>query len=314
LRNIRQLTFGGQNAEAYFSTDGRRLIFQATREGRRCDQIYTMTVAGSDIRMVSTGKGVTTCGFFFPDRPRLLYSSTHLSGPDCLRRPDRSGGYAWALYPEYEIYSADLHGGNLVRLTHSPGYDAEAAISPDGQRVIFTSLRGGDLDLYLTDADGGNVRRVTDRLGYEGGALFSWSGKYIVYRAHLPRSRMEVRAYEANLARNFFRPTWLEIFLMDADGGNVRQVTDLGAASFAVAMHPNDRQIIFSSNLTDPRRRDFALCLVNMDGTGLELVTHAETFASFPMFSPDGKRLVFTSSRNAKGPREFNIFIADWIG
>jgi len=209
-----------------------------------------MTVDGSDIRMVSTGKGVTTCGFFFPDRSRLLYSSTHLSGPDCLRRPDRSGGYAWALYPEYEIYSADLHGGNLVRLTYSPGYDTEAAISPDGQRVIFTSLRGGDLDLYL----------------------------------------------------------------MDADGGNVRQVTDVGAASFAVAMHPSDRQIIFSSNLTDPRRRDFALCLVNVDGTGLELVTHAATFASFPMFSPDGKRLVFTSNRNAKGPREFNIFIADWIG
>ena len=312
LRNLRQLTFGGQNAEAYFSADGRRLIFQSTRDGRACDQIHTMHADGTDVRLVSTGQGVTTCGFFFPDRPRLLYASTHLGGAACPPRPAPAGGYAWALHPDYEIFSADLDGGNVVRLTHNPGYDAEAAVSPDGKRIVFTSLRGGDLDLYLMDADGGNVRRLTTDYGYDGGPFFSWSGKHIVYRAFHPRTEAERARYTADLAQNLFRPTWLELFLMNADGAGRRQVTQLGAASFAPFSHPDDRRIIFASNVHDPAGRSFALYLVNVDGTGLERITFAETFASFPMFSADGRRLVFASNRGAARPREFNVFLADW--
>jgi TolB protein len=312
LRNLRQLTFEGQNAEAYFSADGTRLIFQSTRDGRACDQMYTMRADGSEVRLVSTGQGATTCGFFFPDRPRLIYASTHLGGAACPPRPDRAGGYAWALHPDYEIFAADLDGGNLTRLTHNPGYDAEGVVSPDGRHIVFTSLREGDLDMYLMDAEGGNVRRLTTDYGYDGGPFFSWSGRSIVYRAFHPRTDAERAGYAADLARNLFRPTWLELFLMNADGTGRRQVTDLGAASFAPFLHPDERRIIFASNLDDPARRSFALYLVAVDGQGLERVTFAETFASFPMFTADGRRLVFASNRGAAGPREFNIFLADW--
>jgi len=313
LRNLRRLTAGGQNAEAYFSADGTRLIFQSTRDGRACDQMYTMRADGSDVRLVSTGQGATTCGYFFPDRPRLLYASTHLGGAACPPRADRSAGYAWNLHPDYEIFSADLDGGNLIRLTHNPGYDAEAAVSPDGRHIVFTSLREGDLDLYMMDADGANVRRLTTEYGYDGGPFFSWSGRHIVYRAFHPRTEAERARYAADLAVNLFRPTWLELFLMNADGTGARQVTGLRAASFAPFLHPDDGRIIFSSNVHDPSGRSFALHLVKSDGTGLERITFAGTFASFPMFSADGRRLVFASNRDAAGPHEFNIFLADWV-
>ncbi|MBI3076324.1 MAG: PD40 domain-containing protein [Deltaproteobacteria bacterium] len=312
LAKLRQLTFGGQNAEAYFSADGRRLIFQSTRDGRRCDQIYTMALDGSDLRLVSTGQGATTCGLFFPDRPRFLYASTHLGSPDCPPRPDPRQGYAWALHPAYDLFSANLDGSGLTRLTETPGYDAEGAVSPDGRHIVFTSMRDGDPEIYVMDADGRRPRRLTHAVGYDGGAFFSPDGTMIVYRAFHPRTEAERQAYAADLARNVFRPTWLEIFVMDADGRNQRQVTHLGAASFAPYLHLNGRQVIFASNAHDPRGRGFALYLVNLDGSGLERVTFAEGFASFPMFSPDGRTLVFTSTRHASAPREFNIFIADW--
>lgn len=313
LTNIRQLTFGGQNAEAYFSRDGQRLIFQSTPDGRRCDQIYTMKIDGSDVRMVSTGRGVTTCSFFFPDQTRFIYASTHLAGSDCPLRPDFSRGYVWALHPGYDIFSADLDGGTLVRLTDNPGYDAEGVVSPDGRRIVFTSLREGNLELYLMDAEGGNVRPLTRAKGYNGGPFFSWSGRFIAYRAYHPKTEAEIREFDQNLARNLFRPTWLELFVMDADGSHNRQVTNLGAASFAPFMHVNDRQIIFSSNLDDPARRSFDLYLVSVDGTDLERVTYTGGFNSFPMFSKDGQKLVWASSRNARVPHEFNIFVADWV-
>lgn len=313
LKNIRQLTFGGQNAEAYFSADGRRLIFQATRDGFQCDQIFTMDINGNNIRLVSTGKGRTTCAFFFPDRPRILYASTHLGDPECPPRPDMSQGYVWPIYPTYDLFSADLDGSRLVRLTDTWGYDAEGAVSPDGKRIVFTSMRDGDLDLYTMDADGKDIKRLTHEKGYDGGAFFSYDGRFIVYRAYHPKTQEELRAYEDLLKMHLVRPSRMELFLMDADGRNKRQVTDNGAANFAPFLHPNGRQIIFASNLHDPTGRTFALYLINTDGTGLERVTYAEHFASFPMFSPDGGKLVFTSSRNARAPREMNIFIADWV-
>jgi Tol biopolymer transport system component len=313
LANLRQLTFGGQNAEAYFDWTGTRLIFQATRSPFGCDQIFTMGVDGSDVRLVSTGRGRTTCSFFFPDGRRFIYASTHLGSPECPPRPDYSKGYVWPIYPTYEIFAADLEGGALRRLTDHPGYDAEGAVSPGGSRIVFTSLREGNLDLYLMDADGSHVRRLTDRTGYNGGPFFSWDSRAIVFRAAYPETRSEIEEFETLLKQSLVRPRRLEIFLMRPDGTGLRQVTRIGAASFAPFMRPNGEQIIFSSNLHDPTGRTFALYLVNVDGSGLERVTHADSFASFPMFSRDGTRLVFCGNRNASAPRDLNVFIADWI-
>lgn len=312
LANLRQLTSGGQNAEAYFDWTGTRLVFQSTRPPFGCDQIFTMREDGSDVRLVSTGTGRTTCAFFFPDGRRLIYASTHLADPACPPPPDRSRGYVWPIYPGYEIFAADADGENLTRLTRNEGYDAEGAVSPDGRRVVFTSLREGDLDLYLMDADGSNVRRLTGAPGYDGGPFFSWDGRFIVFRAHRPETTAELGEYRALLRQSLVRGQRLEIFVMKADGTGVARVTRNGAANFAPFMHPNGSQIIFSSNLHDPAGRSFALYLVNVDGSGLERVTWADGFASFPMFSRDGTKLVFCGSRGAAAPRELNVFVADW--
>lgn len=313
LRNVRQLTFGGQNAEAYFSSDGRRLTFQSTRDPFQCDQIFTMNIDGTDVQLISTGQGRTTCSFFFPGRSRLIYSSTHLAGSACPPKPDYSRGYVWPIYPSYDIFSVNLDGSQLTRLTDTPGYDAEASISPDGRRIVFTSIRDGDLELYTMAADGSDVKRLTHARGYDGGPFFSYDGTKIVYRAYHPKTEAEIREYEELLTQGLTRPSRMEIFVMSADGSNQRQITNNGAANFAPFLHPNGRQIIFSSNLHDPSRRTFALYLVSIDGSGLEQVTYGDTFASFPMFSPDGTKLVFASHRNRKLPGEMNIFIADWV-
>jgi TolB protein len=312
LANVRQLTFGGQNAEAYWDATGARLIFQSTRPPYGCDQMFTMAADGSELRLVSTGTGRTTCGFFFPDGRRIIYASTHLGGAACPPPPDRSRGYVWPLFPTWEIFSADADGANIRRLTDNDAYDAEGAISPDGRRIVFTSLRDGDLDLYLMDADGGNVRRLTDTPGYDGGAFFSWDGRFIVFRASRPEAGAELDEYRALLRQNLVRPKQLDIYLMKADGTDLKRVTRLTGANFAPFMHPNGRQIIFASNHHDASGRTFALYLVNLDGSGLERVTWADGFASFPMFTRDGKRLVFCSSRDGAAPRDLNVFVADW--
>jgi len=312
LGNLRRLTAGGQNAEAYWDATGTRLIFQSTRPPHGCDQMFTMRADGNEQKLLSSGAGRTTCGFFFPDGRRVIYASTHLGGGACPAPPDRSQGYVWPLYASWDIFAADADGGNLQRLTDNDTYDAECAVSPDGRRIVFTSLREGDLDLYLMDADGGNVRRLTDTPGYDGGPFFSWDGRLIVFRASRPEGREELEDYHALLARGLVRPRRLDIYLMNADGTGVRRVTRLAGANFAPFLHPNSRQIIFSSNLHDPSGRSFALYLVNVDGSGLERVTWAEGFASFPMFTRDGKRLVFCSGRGAAAPRDLDVFVADW--
>jgi TolB protein len=313
LQNLKQLTFGGQNAEAYFSFDGTRLIFQSTRPPFECDQIFSMNIDGSDVKLLNSGKGRTTCGFFFPDSKRFIYASTHWAGDVCPPAPDQSQGYVWPIYPTYEIFSANLDGSGLTRLTKNPGYDAEGTISPDGKKIVFTSMRPSDLDIYTMNSDGTGIKRLTREKGYDGGPFFSWDGKTIVYRAYHPKTKEEVKEYESLLAQNLIKPTRAEIFTMSADGSNKRQVTHNGAANWAPFLHPNNRQIIFSSNLHDPERRSFSLYLINVDGTGLERVTYEARFDSFPMFSRDGNKLVFASTRNANGPREFNIFTADWV-
>lgn len=312
LSGLRRLTSGGQNAEAYWDATGTRLIFQSTRPPFGCDQIFTMRADGGEVRLISPGTGRTTCGFFFPDGRRLLYASTHLTEAACPAPPDRSQGYVWPLYPQWEIVSADADGGNVRRLTDNGVYDAEGAVSPDGRRIVFTSGRDGDLDLYLMDADGRNVQRLTGEPGYDGGAFFSWDGRFIVFRASRPETAAELEDYRALLRQHLVRPRRLDIYVMKADGTGLTRVTRLPGANFAPFMHPNNRQIIFSSNHEDPTGRAFALYLVNVDGSGLERVTWAESFASFPMFTRDARRLVFCSNRGATAPRDLDVFVADW--
>ena len=313
LRNLKQLTFGGENAEAYFSADGKQLIFQSTRDGRGCDQIYTMNVDGSNVKMISTGEGRTTCSYFYPGAQRVLYSSTHLGDKQCPPKPDFSRGYVWAVYPAFDIFTAKPDGSDLQQLTDAPGYDAEATITLDGKKIVFTSKRDGDLDIYTMDANGKNVRRLTDELGYDGGPFWSYDGKQIVYRAHHPQSGTDKADYIGLLRQDLIRPTVLEIWVMNADGSNKRQVTSNGKANFGPYFFPDGKRIIFSSNMDDARGRNFDLYKINTDGTGLERLTFNETFDGFPMFSPDGKKLVFASNRNAKSQGETNVFIADWI-
>jgi Tol biopolymer transport system component len=312
LANLRQLTFGGENAEAYFSFDGTRLVFQSTREGAACDQEFVMRTDGSGARRVSTGQGVVTCGYFFPDDSRIVYASTHESmGAACPPKPDRSQGYVWPLY-DYQLYTARSDGTDVRPLAPAPGsYNAEATISKDGW-IVFTSTRDGDLDLYKMRLDGSGLTRLTSTPGYDGGAFFSADGQRIVWRASRPAAGSELDDYRALLAQKLVRPSRLEIWVMNADGTGAHQVTSLGAASFAPFFHPDGRRIVFASNVRDPRGPNFDLYIVNDDGTGLERLTTYDGFDGFPMFSPDGRKLVFASNRNGKRVGETNVFIADW--
>lgn len=316
LRNVRQLTFGGENAEAYFSADDRSIIYQyhpgSLDNDATCDQIYIMDAEGKNRRMVSTGKGRTTCGYFFPNGKRILFASTHADLPSCPARPDYSKGYVWQVHKEYDLYTAKPDGSGLKRLTSTPGYDAEGTISRDG-KIAFTSQRDGDLDIYTMDGNGKNVKRLTDQVGYDGGPFWSPDGKQIVYRAHHPTEAAEIADFRSLLQNGLVRPLLMDLWLMNADGGNKRQITHLAGASFAPYMLPDEKRIIFSSNKENPRGPNFELYLINTDGTGLEQITSSGGFTAFSMFSHDGKRLIFISDRNAKQRGEFNVFVADWV-
>jgi Tol biopolymer transport system component len=313
LQNIKQITFGGENAEAYFSADGKQLVFQSTRDGRGCDQIYSMNIDGSNVKMISNGDGRTTCSYIFPGGKRVLYSSTHLADKQCPPKPDFSQGYVWAVYPGFDIFTAKPDGTDIKQLTTTPGYDAETTITLDGKKLVFTSMRSGDLDIYSMDANGKNVRRLTNELGYDGGPFWSYDGKQIVYRAFHPETEKQKTDYTNLLKQNLIRPTVLEIWVMDADGSNKRQVTRNGKANFGPYFFPDGKRIIFSSNMDDTRGRNFDLYKINVDGTGLERITFNTTFDGFPMFSPDGKKLVFASNRNAAKDGDTNVFVADWV-
>ncbi|MGH7538850.1 MAG: TolB family protein [Gemmatimonadales bacterium] len=312
LRNIRQLTFGGQNAEAYFSRSGRQLIFQRTPGDTGCDQQYVINTDGSGLHRVSSGYGRTTCGYFFAGDSRIFYAGTEHLGPACPPRPDFSRGYVWALY-DYDIYVADSSGAHAGRLIEHPGYDAEGTLSPDGRTIVFTSLRDGDLDIYTVHTDGTQLKRLTHTLGYDGGPFFSPDGRHIVYRAFHPMTTQDSADYRALLADHVVRPTQMDIWVMNADGSQQRRVTSLPGASFAPFYTPDGSRIIFASNHRNPRSRNFDLYLVNLDGGGLVQVTTSAEFDAFPMFSPDGRQLVWASNRHATAPGETNLFLADWI-
>jgi Tol biopolymer transport system component len=315
LKNVKQLTFGGENAEAYFSSDGKQLIFQSKRDNLGCDQIFRMNADGTGLKMVSNGEGRTTCSYFFKDRKRVIYASTHGGKKECPPNPDMSQGYVWAVYSDFDLYTSTPDGKDIKKLTNSPGYDAEATVSPDGKKIVFTSERSGDLELYSMDIDGKNIKQLTDAVGYDGGAFYSPDSKMIVYRRSTPTTPAEVARYKSLLSRHLIVPTTFEVWVMNADGTNKRKVTSLGAGSFAPYFTPDGKRIIFCTNYfaTDPRKRNFDLALIDLDGTGIERVTFNESFDGFPMFSPNGKKLVFASNRNAAKEGETNVFIADWV-
>ena len=314
LRNIRQLTFGGENAEAYFSFDGQRIVFQSTRGDADCDQQFTMNLDGSDLRMVSTGEGRTTCGYFTADG-RIIYASTHLGSPECPAEPDPSAGYVWPLYRSFDIFSANADGTGIARLTDADGYDAEGTVAPDGEKIVFTSTRDGDLEIYTMNIDGSEQTRLTFEKGYDGGPFFSPDSQWIVYRAGHPTESDDIAAYDDLISRDLVMPDDLEIWVMRADGSEKRQVTSFGGANWAPFFHPDGERIIFASDMDNenPRVPNFELYMIGIDGTGLERLTFDEAFDGFPIFSPDGSHLLFASNRFAVDEGNTNVFIADWV-
>lgn len=322
FKNIRQLTFGGDNAEAYWSYDGKYIVFQRTapKDGIPCDQIYMGKVPQKpgekfEYKLVSTGRGRTTCAFFTKDNKHIIYASTHLSSKDCPPIPDRSkygNRYIWPVYDSYDIFMADLNGKIVKQLTKSPGYDAEATLSPDGKKMIFTSTRDGDLDLYIMDLKTEKVKRITTELGYDGGAWFSPDGKKILWRASRPKTAEEIKEYKELLAEGLVAPTKMEIFIANADGSNAKQITNLGQANWAPNFMPDGR-VIFCSNHEYKRGFPFNMFTMNADGTNIAKVSRDKGFDAFPMFSPNGKKILFSSNRNNGGTRDTNIFMADWV-
>ena len=322
FENIKQLTFGGDNAEAYWSFDDSKLVFQSNYEkwGVSCDQIFITDTNNYNMntsipKMVSTGKGRTTCSYFMPGDSTFIYASTHLSNISCPEEPKRraDGKYVWPIYDEFDIFIADLNGNIIKQLTNYPGYDAEPTVSPKGDKIVFTSIRSGDLELYTCDLNGENVKQITDELGYDGGAFFSNDGQKIIFRASRPKTDNEKKEYKDLLNEGLVQPTNMELFICNADGSELRQLTNLGKANWAPFFHPSDEKVIFSSNHKSERGFPFNLYLINIDGTGLEQITFDDTFDAFPVFSNDGKKLVFSSNRNNGGTRDTNVFIVDWV-
>jgi TolB protein len=321
LKNIRQLTFGGDNAEAYFSFDGSKVTFQATNPawGDQCDQIYYFDVKNANLKankpsLISTGQGRTTCSYFMPGDTTIIYASTHLKSASCPHVPPKraDGKYVWSIYDSFDIFVADLNGNIIRQLTNTPGYDAEPTVSPKGDKIVFTSMRSGDLELYTMNIDGSDVKQITSDLGYDGGAFFSPDGSKIIFRASRPKTEDEVRVYKELLAEGLVMPTKMELFVCNVDGSDLRQITTLGQANWAPFFHPSGEKVIFSSNHKSKRGIPFNLFMVDLNGNNLEQITYDGFFDAFPMFSPDGKKLIFSSNRNNGGTRDTNLFIADW--
>jgi len=320
FKNIKQITFGGDNAEAYWSFDDKQLIFQSNFDkwGMECDQMFLMendeSFEYNTPKMLSTGKGRTTCSYFMPDNKHILYASTHEANEQCPETPLRvDGNYVWPIYESYDIYVADLEGNIVRKLTDQVGYDAEATVSPKGDKIVFTSDRSGDLELYTMNIDGSDVKQITSDLGYDGGAFFSPDGTKLIFRASRPKSKEEIEEYKELLSKGLVKPTEMELFICDSDGSNLKQITYLGNANWSPFFHPSGEKIIFSSNFEAVLGFPFNLYMIDIDGKNLERITYSDTFDAFPVFSNDGKKIAFSSNRNNGGTRETNLFIAEWV-
>ena len=319
FKSIRQITFGGDNAEAYWSFNDQQLVFQSNNKawGVECDQMFLMNVNETFSKkvppMISTGKGRTTCAYFLPDNKHYVYGSTHLGGEECPPAPLRKNGrYVWPIYDSYDIFVSDLEGNIVNQLTNEKGYDAEATVSPKGDKIVFTSTRSGDLELYTMNIDGTDVKQITDELGYDGGAFFSPDGTKLIFRSSRPKTKEEIKAYKDLLAEGLVEPTEMELYICNSDGSDLRKLTDLGNANWSPFFHPSGEKILFSSNFEAERGFPFNLYMIDLDGKNLKRITHGETFDAFPVFSNDGKWLAFSSNRNNGGGRDTNLFIAEW--
>lgn len=320
FKNVRRLTNGGNNAEAYFSFDGQSLSFQSDFAdwGAKCDQIFMMPISGTvgkAPQRISSGMGRTTCAYFLPGDKEILYASTHLGADTCPAQPPRKvdGKYVWPVYDTYDIFVADLKGNFNRQLTNVKGYDAEGTVSPDGKTIVFTSTRSGDLELWTMGIDGSNPKQLTNTLGYDGGAFFSPDSKKLVWRASRPSTPEDQKNYKDLLKKGLVEPGALEIFVANADGSDAKQITNLGKANWAPSWHPSGNKIIFASNHLGETGRQFNLFLVNVDGTGLEQISFDQTFDAFPIFSPDGKHVAFSSNRFNGGGHDTNVYLADWV-
>lgn len=321
FKNVRQLTFAADNAEAYFSFDNKKITFQSNNKSwtQGCDQIFTMPIKGFDTqkkmpKIISTAEGRTTCPYYMPNNKDILFASTHLGNKACPTEASRSGGkYLWNIYDTYDIFVSNSKGKIIKRLTDTPGYDAEATVSPKGDMIVFTSTRSGDLELWTMNIDGTNPKQVTFGLGYDGGAFFSPDGKKLVFRASRPTSEGDIKEYKELLESGLVAPTNMELYTCNIDGSDLKQITKLGKANWAPFFHPSGNKIIFSSNHASTRGFNFNLYMINSDGTSLEKISYDKTFDAFPMFSFDGKKIIFSSNRNNKGTRDTNLFIADWV-
>ena len=319
FKSLKQITFGGDNAEAYWSFDDKQIIFQSNNKAWNvnCDQMFLMNVGETFENtippMISTGKGRTTCAYFLPDNEHIVYASTHLGGDECPDTPLRQNGkYVWPIYDTYDIFVADLKGNIVNRLTNEPGYDAEATVSPKGDKIVFTSTRNGDIDLYTMNLDGSDVIQITFELGYDGGAFFSPDGTKIVFRSSRPKTEEDIKEYKDLLAEGLVQPTNMELFICNADGSDLRQLTFLGNANWCPFFLPDGKSVLFASNFEAERGFPFNLYKIGIDGKNLERITHGETFDAFPVFSNDGKKLIFSSNRNNGGGHDTNLFIAEW--
>ena len=320
FKSLKQLTFGGDNAEAYWNFSDTKLVFQSNNPGWEvgCDQIFIMDksedLKNRKPKMISTGMGRTTCAYFMPDGEHIVYASTHLGDPSCPEAPLRiDGKYVWPIYDTYDIFVSDLEGNITNRLTNEIGYDAEATVSPKGDKIVFTSMRTGDLELFTMNIDGSDVKQITNQLGYDGGAFFSPDGSKIIFRASRPKTEKEVKEYQSLLKEGFVQPTELEIFVVDADGSNLKQVTYLGNANWSPYWHPSGEKILFSSNFEAEAGFPFNIYMIDINGRNLKRITYDNMFDSFPVFSNNGKYLIFSSNRNNGGNRDTNVFIAEWI-
>jgi Tol biopolymer transport system component len=320
LTRIRRLTVEGRRAgEGYWSPDGKRLVFQSERDASNpFYQIYTMDLTTGDVKRISPGVGKTTCSFFRPGSDEIMFSSTHLDPRSkqyqeeelAFRASGKTRRYSWDYDPEMDIFAVNEKTGATRRLTTAKGYDAEGSYSPDGQWIVFSSMRSGYdhplndkekkaldenpsnfAEIYIMKADGSGQRRLTSAWGYDGGPFFTHDGQHIVWR----------RFDESGLIA--------DVWMMKPDGTDQKQITDFGSMSWAPYEHPSGQYIIFSSNKLG--FENFELFIVDIAGQKEPVrVTYTDGFDSLPVPSPDGKQLAWTSTR--AGGDQGQIFLAQW--